>query len=186
MSDHCQSIVDIDVAPQDAAAAAENLRNWLLRTGVIDKNTGDNVLSGAPGHFPGPTLSQCFDHETDETIADISRLAVCGVALTVGRAVFDTGSNGIELICDSCHARLANEPAYFDAVDAWAAGDDHVAYACPRCGHAQPVKHWNGPFVFGLGCMAAEFYNWPPLSTRFIESVAHALSHRVRLVRQYI
>lgn len=186
MSDHCQSIVDIDVAPQAAAAAAEHLREWLLRTGVIDKITGDNVLSTAHGHFPGPNIDQCFDGVPHETVAQISTFAVCGVALTVGRAVFDTGSNGIELVCDACDARLANEPAYFDAVDAWAAGNDDVAYACPRCGHTQPVKHWNGPFVFGLGCMAAEFYNWPPLSTRFVDSLAEVLGHRVRVVRRRI
>lgn len=186
MSDNCQSIVDIDVTQQDAPAAAERLRSWLLRQGVIDQKTGNNVATHAPGHFPGSNLGQCFDHVADDTIAQLRTLAWCGVAITVGRAVFDTGGNGVQLVCDSCAIEITDDEAYMDAAGKWAEGHGTTAYACPSCGFTQPVSTWSGPFVFGLGCMAVEFYNWPPLNERFIESVAQVLGRRVRVVRQRI
>lgn len=185
MSDSCQSIVDIDVTEQEAAAAGERLRSWLLQLGVIDVKTGDNVLSNGPGHFPGPNLGGCFDAVSNKAIAQLRALATCGVAIAVGRGVFDTGGNGVRLVCSSCAGEITDDEAYVEAGSAWANGDDDTTYACPQCGFAQPVADWNGPFVFGLGCMAVEFYNWPPLSERFIDSVAQRLGHRVRVARQH-
>jgi hypothetical protein len=69
-----------------------------------------------------------------------------------------------------------------EAVDAWADGDDATTYACPHCAHEERLAEWGGQWSWGFGNLGLAFWNWPPLSERFVSEVARKLGHRVKRV----
>ena len=177
MSDSFQTIVDVQVGAGEAAALADRLRGWLLGKGIIDSALSNNTLD-QPGHRPGPQAAS-----VQEMRVDLSRVAVNGVQILVGRRVFDAGGNGAELTCERCLETFSPDSSWTDAVGAWHSGADSAGFACPRCGEERPLIRWRGPFPWGFGPLGLCFWNWPPLSPDFVEAVAAQLDHEVVLVR---
>jgi hypothetical protein len=73
--------------------------------------------------------------------------------------------------------------AWVEAVDAWSEGEDTVVFACPECGRPERLTEWSGEWPWGFGNLGLEFWNWSPLSERFVREVAEQLGHRTVLVR---
>jgi len=67
---------------------------------------------------------------------------------------------------------------WHDAIDAWWAGDDAAVYACPKCGVPERLTEWRGEAPWYFGYLGLQFWDWSPLSERFIQEVTKQLGHR--------
>jgi uncharacterized Zn-finger protein len=184
LSDHAQVIVDVEVSERDAKALAERLRAWLVEEGIIEPAPTEGDLEQGWGYTPGPHFRKALESgHVEEQFLDLGTNRVC---FPTGRRVFDAGGNGIELACPFCGATFMPGPEWSDAVGAWYEGDDEASFPCPFCGKAERLAAWRGPWPWGFGCLASEFWNWPPLSAKFVEEVARRLAHRIVLVRCHV
>jgi len=179
MSDSSQTLVDVEVVPEQAARLARSVLAWLVQERIVEPEASDCVLGPEDeGHRPGATHRSA----TEGKVA-VPRLQANGVALVVGRQVFDAGGNGLELRCAGCKHTFEPADEWFEAVGAWAEGDDAAQFACPKCNLAEPLPAWRGPSQWGFGSLGVRFWNWPPLSDAFIRAVTEQLGHETVLVR---
>jgi ABC-type amino acid transport substrate-binding protein/uncharacterized Zn-finger protein len=136
------------------------------------------------GHAPGPHFRKALESwQVEEGFLGLRANRVC---FPTGRRVFDAGGNGFELACPFCGATFTPGSEWSNAVGAWYEGADEASFPCPFCGKVQRLTAWRGPWPGGFGCLALEFWNWPPLSARFVEEVGRRLEHRIVLVRCHI
>lgn len=183
MSDSAQILVAIDCPEYEAVKAGDAARDSLVEHGIVERELTDCVLGGdGRGHPPGPNVEVAVEGEADAT----RELWTNGLAVVVGRTVFDGGQNAIELLCPRCGATFEPGSEWLEAVDAWAAGDDDARYACPPCGLEQPLREWDGPWPWGFGYLGLEFWNWPPLKREFIDQLSSLVPGRLRLVHQHL
>ena len=183
MSDDAQILVAIDCPPEQAALHADAVLEWLVDRGIVERGLSDCVLGNdGQGHAPGPDLEAVVEGDTATT----RRLWTNGLAIVIGRTIFDNGSNDIELQCPNCSRTFEPADDWGDAAIAWVEGDDGVRYSCPTCGQDQAIQDWADPWPWGFGNLGIEFWNWPPLRVEIIESVSARVPGRVRLVRQHL
>jgi hypothetical protein len=179
MGDWYQTIVARDVSADEAPALAEQIRDWLIERGFIQSTLSDCVLGGL-GYRPGSAYAKTLEDPTDA-----SSQGRAGLQIKVDhRIVFDTVDG--EVTCQSCKAQVDlvehGEP-WVEAVDAWYGGDEAAAFACPACARPERLTEWNGPRPWGFGSLGLEFWNWAPLSDRFVREVTEKLGHRTLVVR---
>jgi len=48
------------------------------------------------------------------------------------------------------------------------------------------LAEWRGPWPWGFGNLGLTFWNWPPLSEKFVQTITSKLRHRTVLVRAHI
>ncbi len=184
MSDSSQIIVDIEVTLQQATGFAERVRDWLISEGIIEHERSDSVFGGE-GHRPGKNYGLASEPD-----ADFLTLRTNGVEVEVGRRVFHAGQNGLQLRCDACGQDFDLRPPLntpsFNAVGIWFGGDDTVSFSCPQCGQHKPLTEWRGPWQWGFGNLGFRFWNWPPLSAAFVQSVSRELGYRTVVVRHHL
>jgi hypothetical protein len=177
MGDFFQVIVDKNVSVEDAPRLGTQVREWLVARRIIEPELSDSALA-RPGHRPGPSCKEALEQPDSGAFLD---LETNGLAIEVGRTVFFTV--GGELTCRACGAHVETEDGWGEAVDAWYAGDDDVMFACPECGQPERLTEWSGSFPWGFGNLGFTFWNWPPLSARFVQEVTKQLGHRVVVVQ---
>jgi len=178
MGDSYQIIVDRDVLADDAPALAERMRAWLVERGIIQATVSDCILGG-PGYRPGPAYA-----ETLEDPSDLSFQHSAGLRLNVGHRIVFHAVGG-QVTCRFCAAQVdlaEHGETWGESVDAWYAGDDAAAFTCPVCGRSEHLTEWTGRWPWGFGSLGLEFWNWTPLSDRFVQEVAKELRHRTTLV----
>lgn len=180
MGDSYRTIVDLDATEEEAERLAEKVRDWLVERGIIAPGPGDAEVDDER-YAAGPAFGQSLEkpelagkHEA-WSHAD-------GLEVKVGRTVFF--AVGVELKCRACGKVVEpDDEAWGEAVDAWYEGDDTVTLPCPECGHEEKLTEWDGPYPWAFANLGFEFWNWPPLSERFVHEVQEQLGgHRVRLV----
>lgn len=184
MSDSSQTIVGVDVSEAAAAGLGARIVERLVARGIVETALTDCVMTGV-GRGPGPRAGDAVEGST-EAAARIRDLRTNGMRLAVGRQVFDTGGNGLEVRCEACGEAFEPGDGYAAAAGAWFEGDDGAAYTCDRCGVGRLVREWDGDWAWALGCLGFEFWNWPSLRGEFVGEVAAMMGGRVRLVRSRV
>lgn len=183
MSDSAQILVAIDCPADEAAEHGEAVLEWLVEHGIVQRALSDCVLGGdGRGYAPGPEMSRAVDGDADLT----RQLWTNGLAIVLGRTIFDGGENEIELRCPRCGTTFEPRDGWSKAVDSWAAGDDEARYSCPSCGFEQPLREWDGPWAWVFAHLGLEFWNWPPLKREFVDQLSSLLPGRLRLVHQHL
>jgi hypothetical protein len=183
VSDSAQILVAIDCPPEEAPVYGEAVLGWLVEHGVVEREVSDCVLGGdGRGYPPGPELDTAVEGGVDVTRG----LWTNGLAIVVGRTVFDGGANGVELRCPRCAATFEPQDDWFEAAASWAEGDDGARYSCPSCGLEQTLPEWTGPWPWGFGHLGLEFWNWPPLRREFVDELSELLPGRLLLVHQHL
>jgi hypothetical protein len=185
MSDSSQAIVDVDAGAEEAPRLAKELRRWLSAEGIVEPDPSDCILGEGQGHAPGPRFLVAVESPPSAT-EEFLALASNGLRIAVGRQVFDTGGNGIELTCAGCGSTFEPGSGWMDAVAEWHSGNDDAAFSCPFCNNRQRLARWRGPCAWGFGHLGLEFWNWPSLSREFVRGVEHRLKHRTVLVRCHL
>lgn len=175
-----RTIVDLDASEEEAEHLAEKVRDWLVARGIIQRGPADGLVDDER-YAAGPGFAQSIE-EPELAGEDEGWSRADGLEVKVGRTVFF--AVGVELTCRACGRDVEPEDeAWGSAVDAWYEGDDTVTLPCPHCGHAEKLTEWDGPYPWAFANLGFEFWNWPPLSERFVREVAEQLGgHRVRLV----
>lgn len=183
MGDYFQTIVDTEAAREEAGLLASKIILRLAEQGIIEKTLRECVYSGnGMGYPPGPNYRQVVDVPDgccDYTLG----LVTNGLGVIIGRTVFHAGQEGLELVCPKCGDRTDGGDRWDDAVGEWHRGKGDALFACPKCGHAEPVTQWPYNPPWGFGSLGFEFWNWPPLKASFIREVSEHLGHHTVLVR---
>jgi len=182
LSDNAQILVDVEVSVERASELASVVRAWLVDEGIIEQEQSDSVLADTGGHRPGRNYRAAVKTDEDAFLC----LSTNGLAIVVGRRVFDAGGNGIELRCNACAEAFEPDDSWSAAVSTWFDGDNLASFPCPSCGHRTRLAEWRGPWPWGFGNLGLQFWNWPPLSEEFIHTVTQKLGHRTVMVWQHI
>ena len=177
MGNWYETIVDLDVTEAEAPRLAEQMRVWLIEREIIKAAPRKRFL-GSLIYRPGPAYPSTLEEPNP------SPEIVNGLELVVGRTVFY--QLGLELTCKTCGAQLKDEgedeswelEPWHDAINAWWSGEASVVYACPKCGVPERLTEWRGNVPWYFGYLGLQFWDWSPLSERFIQEVTKQLGHR--------
>lgn len=180
MGDHFQTVVDRDVALGDAERSAADVVRWLVERGIIEPGRTDCVL-GDTGYPPGPNYLLAV--ETSPLYDDHTlNLRTNGLEVVIGRTVFHAGQFGLTLVCRACGSGVDGGEAWSAAVGEWFKEQGDGNFACPTCGHAEPVTEWAYDPPWGFGNLGFQFWNWLPLKPAFFAEVSQRLGRRTVLV----
>ena len=182
MGNWYEIIVDRDVTEAEAPRLAEQMRVWLIEREIIETVPSKHFLNESESMYrPGPAYQSTLEEPNPYTET------VKGLELEVGRTVFYRLS--LELTCKACGARLDADKdeswdlePWHDAVNAWWSGDAAALYACPKCGVPERLTEWSGGAPWYFGYLGLKFWDWSPLSERFIQEVTKQLGHRTGVV----
>jgi predicted RNA-binding Zn-ribbon protein involved in translation (DUF1610 family) len=177
MSDSSQIVVDVEVSDTGAVPLADSIKRWLVAEEIVENELSDSVLDGA-GYRPAVGSRAIVAGHNDGW----SQLLTNGLDIRIGRQVFETSGNSIELECTSCRAVFEPDESWFEAVGRWYEGGDSVTFDCPSCGRHALLNDWEGPSRWAFGSLGFEFWNWPPLSKDFVRALSDKLGHRTVVV----
>ena len=174
MSEHFQTIVDLQATGEEADELGALVLAWLVDCGIVEAACrGDSHLG--EGHAPGARYAMAVV-EPDQ---DLHRMWSNGLYVITGRTVFY--SDGVDAIaCPDCATAVA-WGQLSDAIDEWYAGAAG-ARGCGGCGRVLGLNDWRWQPPWGFGYLGFEFWSWPPLAPGFIAEVGRRLGHRTVLV----
>jgi len=178
MSEHYQTIADLDADSHTSEEDAHRIREWLVSERIIVRNTTDCVLSNLHGHMPGEN----YIVAVKKPYPQLFELRTNGVALISKRTVFYSAGNPLILVCLSCGERFEGKESWSAAVQEWFTAKGPGLLACERCGVSVPITEWQHDPPWAFGHVGIEFWNWPPLREEFVKKAGEVLRHRVRLV----
>lgn len=160
MGDNFQTVVDLEVAAEEADELARSALDWLTATGVL---SADVLVSW------------------DETASE-------GLVIATGRTVFPSMTGDWWVTCPRCGWATDPEQTVLDDVEGpwevlmetigeWHSGGSGVL-DCPRCRGGVELNdwHWDPPWAFG--CLGFTFWNWPDFSPEFLRKFSAKLGHR--------
>jgi hypothetical protein len=193
VGDWFQTIVDMQVAPQEADVLAAEVRGWLISSGIVLSERTDCVLGNDLGYPPGP----CADEVVDASGWGYpwQDIWANGMDVTTGRTVFDGGQGEpMAVTCPHCSTEieLVNEDfelddevwaPFRDVVHGWDEGRD-VIIPCPSCSRRVEPTAWKwADDYFNFGHLGFTFWNWPPFRPEFVvEFTRHLHGHRTVLI----
>ena len=179
MGDFSQSIVDQHVRERDAEDVAIKLLDALIDRGVLIEPEDDDEDEDAL-YLPGQAWMDACNSKDTEGV-DPEELGEVDIA--VGRNVYETIENGIDVVCPRCgqHVQEVTE-GWMDAVEGWQAGQA-ATFVCPSCKKGSPIESWDGPTPWGFGNVGITFLNWPLLREGFVAELARLTGHPLRVVR---
>ena len=188
MSEHFQTIVDVEATDAEAGSLAQRVCERLLAECIIAKDgsiqsirSGDRALAGV--YLPGPraaeTSARAFRGELDPEDAEFQP--------QVGRCMFFHGEDGSdsEAHCPDC-AGACDVVEALDAAFAWQKAESDTTVLCPMCGKRHEVLGLHFEPAWGFGFLAFTFKFWSPFEHEFVDQVAAWLGHRVVLVEWFI
>lgn len=185
MSDHFQTIVDAECLSEvEAAELGRRVLHELIERGIVEPEPCERDYVPEASRAPGPRLVEALSHPLGPDDERRTRtLWMNVVAIVAHRSVFHAGEGGCELICPHCDARHEAAHEWGNAVGEWFDESGPGRLPCPECEIAVPVTEWGYDPPYGFSCLGITFWNWPPLSPRFVDAIAELLGHRVILVR---
>jgi tetratricopeptide (TPR) repeat protein len=184
--DGFQCVVDVEVAPAQAASLARAITDWLVFKGVLQPSRTACVPDPDGGYAPGPSSDTAV---TELFPGDCLTRQLHGAEVRIGPGHCHP-LNANSITCPSCGARIDLRdhgllaPAWeqvINVVTLWDACGTGILTR-PACGAGSDLSHWgfNPPWAFG--CLAIWFWNWPPLATAFISGMSQQLGHRLDVI----
>jgi hypothetical protein len=182
MADFFQTIIDTRVEAGEADHLARHVVSFLADRDIIARDPSEEG-----GYSRGPRALEISDvpprRAAHETIPPVfSHLQVI-----IGRTIHSgdlSESRPPRARCPRCGLALDDpDDEWRAAVQAWLGGDDASSLGCPGCGAAAPVSEWEYDAQYGFGNLAFRFWNWPPLTSAFLEDLRKELGHPISLVR---
>ncbi len=178
MGDWFQTVSDRDATESESQELGAAIHQWLVDEGIVSSDATDCVPGSDIGYPPGPN----YQKATGESDDHLLKLATNGLDVITKRSVFHSGQGGFELICSACSDRFEAPNVWGDAVSQWYENKGPGIMACPHCGGRQPINEWKHDPPWGFANLGFEFWNWPPLSDDFVQTIGERLGHRVVLV----
>ena len=180
MSDHSISIVPRSSAYPDKEFKVKQILKWLVSLDVVKSTPSDCILSSSNGY----PISEGAKLVTKEPEYLPYELGVNGLEIITERHVFYAGENGLTaLICPNCKQDIANED--WDFLSEW--GDNQSNnITCPLCNVATDIHQFMFLPNWGFSDLGITFWNWPPLTDKFVEGFRQKLNCDVDLVHTWI
>jgi len=183
MSDNFQILAFDTVTTGEAPGVVETALGWMKAEGIIDSTPTDCVLGESFGFRPGPNWSDVVEHPgnlrgfltlwTNGVHAEARRVVCAFGELLTG---FRTG------VCPACGAEAEPQKDIVELAAAWYERRDSDLQ-CPICSTASRLEDWDFQPFWAFAEAAVTFWNWPPLSEKFIANLVTRLSvPRVRHV----
>lgn len=164
-----ESIVDTNATLDEADALAQRVVENLCSRGIIlpTPQTHDYLENG-PRYATGPNVLDAADNINDGF--------PCGMDLSIGRNVFDTGELGFNLFCPNCKHKFATDAIDWPApLGRWYESGDVDQLRCSECSSSTSFIDWFRP-PFGFGILAFRFSEWF-LKQEFVDYVSELLEH---------
>jgi hypothetical protein len=180
MSDHSISIVPRQSTFPDKEIKAKEILEWLVSADIVKPTLSDCVVSSNDGY----AISNGAKFVSAEPEYLPFDLGANGLEIITERQVFHTGENGLdELICPNCMQDIANED--WDFLSEW--GDNQSNnITCPLCNVATDIHQFKFTPSWGFSDLGFTFWNWPPLTDKFIEDFKQKLNCDIDLVHTWI
>ncbi|MFN9245738.1 MAG: hypothetical protein ACK6DS_01570, partial [Planctomycetota bacterium] len=175
MTTYIESIVDTDATLDEADDLARAVVANLCDCGIILPTPQTHkFLANGPRYATGPNVLNAVDAIND--------CFPCGMDVSIGRNVYDTGQLGFELFCPNCKHRFDTEALDWTApVGCWYDSGIVTHLECPKCSAPTSFTKWFSP-PFGFGNLAFQFYEWF-LKQEFVDHVSKLLHHQVIWVK---
>ena len=170
-----ESIVDTDATLDEADTLAQTVVANLCDRGIILPTPQTHeYLENGPRYATGPNVLDAADNIND--------CFPCGMDVSIGRTVYDTGELGFGLFCPHCKHQFDTDAIDWAApVGQWYESGDVGNLACSECSASTPFTDWFRP-PFGFGNLAFRFSEWF-LNQEFVDHISNLLRHRVTWVK---
>ncbi|MEV0891034.1 hypothetical protein [Promicromonospora sp. NPDC050262] len=206
MGTYFEWVADLDATEADARELGQRVVDALVARGVLLPEVSQDAALGGVGHPPGPAWA---DTLAVSVAGAVSGEAPWGMAVGVGREVYDGGRGGVDAVtCPRCSVRrsffgppeefgptCSDEDGlrwFYDAAAAWREGgvgggdgdgdgdgDGAVDLVCRECGAASPVTQWSADDA-ALACLGFTFWSWGELRPEVTDWIAEATGgHRI-------
>lgn len=176
MSEHFQSVVFPDAPLESAHKLGVKLIGWMQQQTIIVALASECALG--KGYAPANRFYQVAESATDTAIPGLLELVTNGVRLITERTVFHAGEVGFASICPRCGARCDSFEDVGDAIDAWYKGEQPKDVICHTCNHSDDLLGWCFDPMYGFGNLGLTFWNWPVLSSAFLDKLSASIQQR--------
>ena len=170
--DSFQTIVDVQATEEQAEELGALVLAWMIGSGIVEPACRGGWVG--EGHAPGPRYTAAVVQPDSR----LHRLWDNGLEVVTGRTVFH--SVDVDAItCPHCQMTAARE-LLKPAIQEWVAGAAGTR-RCGGCGRLMGLNDWCWQPPWGFGYLGLQFWNWPPLTKRFVAEVGRRLGHRTVL-----
>ncbi|MGE0773390.1 MAG: hypothetical protein AB7K37_16880 [Cyclobacteriaceae bacterium] len=177
MSDTFITIVPKSVTSEQARILSKTTLDWLANKGIISDETTNCVPGPNGGYSPG----QNYKDIINEDYPDFLKLDINGLEIINRRQVYDNGQNGLEgIICPSCGGDNI-ETDWGQAIASWDGGGDGNL-KCSHCGNENSILDYDFNPTWGFGDLGLTFWNWPALSSTFLDDLKNFWDRDLKII----
>jgi hypothetical protein len=177
MSDSYITIVPTNVTGEQVKELSQRTIKWLTEREIISQDPTDCVLGQDSGYPPGPKYKNIIDGDN----YGLLRLKTNGLQVVTVRQVFDNGDNGLEEInCPKCGGNNIDSD-WGESLDAWDAGQNDKL-KCSQCDNESPITDFDFKPSWGFGELGLTFWNWPSLTSEFLDDVKILLDKDIKVI----
>ncbi len=180
MSDHSISIVPKKSSYPKKEVKIKEILEWLISKDILKQELSDCVLSSGKGYAISDGAKQISNFPDELPFNFLFN----GLKIVTIRQVFDTGENGIEeCICPNCNDDIAQED--WDFLNNWFEknSDDLI---CPLCHVGTDIHKFKFTPEWGFSDLGFTFWNWPELSSSFLQEFKEKLNCNISVVYQHL
>lgn len=185
MSNHAQTLCDIDASDAEAEGLKQRLLEWLIAKRIIQPEITDCVLSPEGGYPQGENYGFAICGQDVEP-TNPPRPGINGLEVKAGRMGY-WGGDLEAVVCPHCRHRESMTPReegrwdtdFGDAINDWVAGGAGLV-TCLECGSRNGLNDWEWSHPWAFGALGMTMWDWDGLSPTFIAEVSKVLDgHRL-------
>jgi hypothetical protein len=177
MSDSYITIVPANVTREQVKELSQRAIDWLTEREIISNRLSDCVLGKDEGYRPGLKYKDVVDGDD----FGLLRLKTNGLQIIATRQVFDNGENGLEEInCPECGANNIDAD-WGELISAWDNGDNDKL-KCSQCGKQLSITEYNFRPSWGFGEFGLTFWNWPSLTSTFLDDLKKIIGDDIKVI----
>jgi hypothetical protein len=178
MGDSFQTIVIRGARENEAALLGEKVLTHLVKQGIVAADMTDCVLGSDLGHPPGPNYRQAL---AEIETYDFLGMWTNGLAIITQPNFYWSMEGEHQVFCPAC-GNPADIELIGDPIEEWLKDATQGMLPCPKCNTASSITVWEYDPPAAFGCPAFQFWNWPPLSQKFIHELSEICGHEVVMI----
>jgi hypothetical protein len=177
MSDSYITIVPANVTRGQVKELSQKTIDWLTKREIISNKQSDCVLGQDGGYPPGLKYKDIIEGDD----FGLLRLKTNGLEVITARQVFDNGESGLEEInCPKCGANNIGSD-WGKLLDSWDSGHDDKL-KCSKCYKELSIAEYNFRPSWGFGEFGLTFWNWPSLTSSFLDDLKKIVGEDIKVI----
>lgn len=177
MSDTYITIVPTNVTNEQVAELSRRTIDWLIEKEFISRNLTDCVLGQETGYQPGQRYKEIIDGDD----FGLLKLKTNGLEIVIERRVFENGENGLEEIrCPKCGTNNIDSN-WGEIIGAWD-NAQNGDLKCKKCGSIASITEYDFRPTWAFGEFGLTFWNWPKLTSTFLDDLKKLLKKEIKVV----